>query len=96
MLIAWTLWPVAALLGLLLAFFSLEHEPSNPDAFADLTPSPIAGTQVTCITDLKPSGKVELDGIPHDAICTKGYIEKGATVTVVEKQGFNLVVETIT
>jgi membrane-bound serine protease (ClpP class) len=43
-------------------------------------------------TDLRPSGKVEIDGVWYDAVALDGYIEKGATVYVVKHENYNLFV----
>lgn len=43
-------------------------------------------------TDLRPSGKVEIDGVWYDAVALDGYIEKGSTVYVVKHENYNLFV----
>lgn len=43
-------------------------------------------------TDLRPSGKVEIDGVWYDAVALDGYIEKGAVVYVVKHENYNLFV----
>lgn len=43
-------------------------------------------------TDLRPSGKVEIDGVWYDAVSLDGYIERSSTVYVVKHENYNLFV----
>lgn len=43
-------------------------------------------------TDLRPSGKVEIDGKWYDAVALGGYITKGTMVTVEKHENYNLFV----
>lgn len=43
-------------------------------------------------TDLRPSGKIELDGTWYDAVALDGYIEKGDEVTIEKQENYNLFV----
>ena len=43
-------------------------------------------------TDLRPSGKVEIDGLWYDAVALGGYVDKGAEVFVVKHENYNLFV----
>ena len=45
--------------------------------------SGLAGREGTAATVLRPSGKVVIDGEWYDGISESGFIEKGATVSVV-------------
>jgi membrane-bound serine protease (ClpP class) len=57
----------------------LHAEVSEPRATAPL-PSP--GHEGLCRTDLRPVGRVEIDGTMHEAIAEDGFIESGARVRV--------------
>jgi len=46
----------------------------------------------TAKTDLRPSGKVEIDGIWYDAVSLGGYINKGTAVFVEKHENYNLFV----
>lgn len=43
-------------------------------------------------TDLRPSGKVEIEGVRYDAVALDGYVEKGLVVYVVKHENYNLFV----
>jgi membrane-bound serine protease (ClpP class) len=43
-------------------------------------------------TDLRPSGKVEIEGVWYDAVALDGYVEKGSLVYVVKHENYNLFV----
>lgn len=43
-------------------------------------------------TDLRPSGKVEIDGLWYDAVSLGGYVDKGSEVYVVKHENYNLFV----
>lgn len=45
-----------------------------------------------CTTDLRPSGKVEIDGEIYDAVALDGYIIRGKTVYVVKQESYNIFV----
>ncbi|MDR1665737.1 MAG: hypothetical protein LBR62_01695 [Puniceicoccales bacterium] len=47
------------------------------------------------VTDLLPSGKIEIEGTIHDAVSPKGFIPKGRKVTVQREDGFQLFVSEI-
>lgn len=46
----------------------------------------------TVISTLRPSGKVEIEGVLYDAAAERGLIEKGAKITVVNYDGSTLIV----
>lgn len=56
---------------------------------------PAVGTVGAAITDLFPSGRVEIKGVRYDARCELGTIERGASVRVVNSSSFGLVVEEV-
>ena len=43
-------------------------------------------------TDLRPSGKVEIDGKFYDAVALDGYIEKGKKIYIEKQENYNLFV----
>ncbi|WP_233562405.1 NfeD family protein, partial [Sorangium cellulosum] len=49
----------------------------------------------TADTDLRPSGKVSLDGRRVEALSELGYVEAGARVRVIRAEGGRLVVRAI-
>ncbi len=54
--------------------------------------SQFVGREGRCITDLRPSGVIEIDGRRHDAI-TDSYVARDRRVTVTVRQGDTLRVE---
>lgn len=54
--------------------------------------SEVIGKEGVARTDLRPSGKVEIDGKWFDAVALGGYIEKGTTVYVERHENYNLFV----
>ena len=62
----------------------LEHERMEAEA--------LVGRIGTALGDLRPVGVVQLDGRRHEATSESGFIESGATVEVVGRNAFALVV----
>lgn len=56
---------------------------------------PAAGTEGTAVTDLFPSGRVEIGGRRYEARSALGQIHKGARVQVKQSSDFGLVVEEV-
>lgn len=56
---------------------------------------PRDGMTGTATTDLRPSGKAEIDGELHDVIAESEFILKGQTVRVVKEDGLGIVVKGI-
>lgn len=52
----------------------------------------VVGKEGIARTDLRPSGKVEIDGKWFDAVALGGYIEKGTVVQVDRHENYNLFV----
>ena len=52
----------------------------------------LIGAKGTAFTDLRPSGKVEIQGNPYPAVSQKGYIEKGKKIEVIQVQMGHLIV----
>jgi membrane-bound serine protease (ClpP class) len=65
--------------------------PVDPDAGE----ASLAGGAGTAATDLRPSGKVLLDGRRVEAVAERGYIDAGAPVRVVRRAAGRLVVRRI-
>lgn len=55
----------------------------------------LVGETGLALTDLRPSGKVQIAGRPYDAKATTGWIDKGTTVRIVAQERFELVVEPV-
>ena len=53
----------------------------------------LIGRRAVVVTALMPSGQIELNGRRHEARVTVGVVEVGATVVVVKRGDFGLVVE---
>lgn len=64
-------------------------ENGNPDF------SFLKGKAGTCVTDLKPSGKVEIEGIVYNVLADKGYLYNGNMVRVIKSNGASIYVEKI-
>ena len=43
-------------------------------------------------TDMRPSGKVEVEGTWYDAVALDGFIEKGSEVSIVKQENYNVFV----
>lgn len=52
----------------------------------------LEGRQGVCVTDLRPSGTVEIDGSRLDAVSDCGFIEKGTMVRVISRRHSSVVV----
>ena len=55
-------------------------------------PKEMIGRSASVVTDLKPSGYVEIDGRTFAALSKLGYIDKGTTVRVIGGQGAHIIV----
>ncbi|MEM1071231.1 MAG: NfeD family protein [Planctomycetota bacterium] len=53
----------------------------------------LVGSRAVAHSRLMPSGRVEIEGELHDAICSIGFIEQGEAVEVVGVEGWQLVVD---
>jgi membrane-bound serine protease (ClpP class) len=56
-------------------------------------PKEFIGCSALVISDLKPSGYVEIDGRSFAALSKLGYVDKGVTVRVIGGQGAHLIVD---
>ena len=55
----------------------------------------LIGMEGTTTTDLRPSGKVQIEGEVYDSVSTQGFIEKGTTVKVVRFENAQLYVQAV-
>lgn len=69
----WTTTPLARR-----AILSTQLGASEPST----VPGP--GAEGVAITDLRPIGRVRIDGVTHDAIAEGGFVESGTPIRVVE------------
>lgn len=53
----------------------------------------LIGKTATCVTDLRPSGKVELDGVWYDAQSDAEYFSKGSKVFIIGQRSAYLLVD---
>ncbi len=53
----------------------------------------LAGKTGTAITSLRPAGQAEIDGERYDVVTDGGFVDAGVQVTVIEVEGFRVVVE---
>ena len=53
----------------------------------------LVGSDATAETDLRPGGKVQIDGETYDAVSTHGFIEAGTTLKVVRFENAQLYVK---
>ncbi|MEM7434843.1 MAG: NfeD family protein [Myxococcota bacterium] len=56
------------------------------------TASDLVGRSGEALTDLRPAGKVTIDGVRHEATSEREFIDRGARVRVIGKEGPMLVV----
>jgi membrane-bound ClpP family serine protease len=89
------LWPLALIFGFFLPSLTLEDTLEKESTTMEEVNPNLTGVVANCLSDLKPSGLIEIDGKSMDATCLENYIPKGSKVMIVKKQGFNFVVEKI-
>lgn len=67
----------------------------NEDGYVgvSMTEKDLVGKTGTATTVLRPSGKVEVDGIVHDAVSEQSFIEKGTKVKIVRYETGQIYVE---
>lgn len=61
----------------------------------DMTPSLYVGLEGTAITDLRPAGKVEVNGEVMDAVSVMGFISQGEHVRIVKYENAQIYVKEI-
>lgn len=76
---------------------SVEAELTREAGFSVNTfnPSNLVGSIATSVTDLRPAGKVEIEGERYDVVTDGEFISKGTSVKVMRVQGTYLVVEKV-
>jgi len=55
----------------------------------------LIGTTALTLTPLRPSGKIEIDGMAYEAKATFGWVDQGIKVEVTGQERFVLIVEPI-
>lgn len=73
----------------LLSRLVLQTDHKKEDGFVgtSIKPNEVVGSFGIAYTDLKPSGKVEINDTLYDASSSSGFIEKGSTVKVIGYSG---------
>lgn len=76
---------------------ALEHEQKAEDGYigVDTAPAELLGATGIAHTDLRPSGKVEIDGQFYDATSTGEFIVAGTTVVVVRYEAAQIYVRKV-
>ncbi|WP_245977415.1 NfeD family protein [Albibacterium indicum] len=69
-----------------------DEQASSQGYVASTFDNEVIGKEGIARTDLRPSGKVEIDGKWFDAVALGGYIEKGTAVQVERHENYNLFV----
>lgn len=59
----------------------------------DMTPSEFVGRKAAAMTDMRPAGKILLDGEVYDAVSTGAFIEAGSHVRILRYENAQLYVE---
>ncbi len=59
----------------------------------DMAPATKIGAKGTTLTDMRPSGKVSIDGEIYDAVALNGFVEAGTEVTVAKYENTQLYVK---
>lgn len=86
------MWPAVFILSMLIPTLTIEAPTNSPKSVCSKNyPSP--GSKAICESDLKPVGKVKIDGNLYDAISQEGFVTKGSGVEIVRQQGFYLIVK---
>ncbi len=53
----------------------------------------MVGKEGVCGTDLKPAGKILIEGVEYQAVSEMGYIKKGTEILVLRGEGAHLIVK---
>ena len=69
-----------------------DEQNSSQGYVSSVVDSSMIGKAGIAKTDLRPSGKVEIDGKWYDAVALGGYVSKGTTVMVEKHENYNLFV----
>ena len=81
------MWDRMAIQGAVRGAGVIESNPAEAEG--------LVGAEGIAVTDLFPSGRVEIDGRRYEARLEVGFAPAGAPVRVIRRTDFNLVVETI-
>lgn len=58
----------------------------------DTAPVKLVGRNAVCVTDMRPAGKIEIDGEAYDAVSQTGFIDAGTDVIVCKYENAQLYV----
>ncbi len=89
---------VSRLLPKIPLFSSILLEPKRPlDAYSNAatqekTHEGLLGKQGEALTDLRPAGKMEVEGVPLDVVTDGRFIEKGSPLKITKIQGNRILV----
>jgi membrane-bound serine protease (ClpP class) len=72
-----------------------EQHRSEGYVAREILPSSLVGKAGIVITQLKPTGKVEIDGEEYDGIVQFGYLEKGKHIVVTGIDNFMVIVKSV-
>lgn len=74
---------------------ALETELKARDGFVgvDMKPAGLVGKNAVAVTDLRPSGKINIDGTVYDAVSCGPFVSAGKDVKVVRYENAQLYVE---
>ncbi|MCM1137129.1 MAG: nodulation protein NfeD [Muribaculum sp.] len=61
----------------------------------DMTPSYYVGLDGVAVTDMRPAGKVEIDGKELDAVAIRGFVDAGTRVKVVKYENAQIYVKEV-
>lgn len=89
------LWPVVLLISLFLPSLTLDDQLESSEGRKQTQEPELIGSVAYCLSELKPSGLIEVGGCTYDATSLNDFIPKGCKVKIVRKQAFNYVVEKI-
>lgn len=71
----------------------LEDEQRSDQGYVSgIQSAGILGKEGFAKTDMRPSGKIEIDGVWYDAVALDGYLEKGTPVYVEKHENYNVFV----
>ncbi len=69
-----------------------DEQQSDQGYVAGRTANELAGKEGVARTDMRPSGKIEVEGKRYDAIALDGYLAKGTPVYVEKNENYNVFV----
>ncbi len=70
-----------------------DEQKSNQGYSVSVPKESITGRTAVAITDLRPAGKIELDGIRYEAVSDDGYISRGESVFITRQENVSVFVK---